>query len=120
MFLFAAVDCSPKSASTPGPQPAIPTKGGSSAWTPYHGRSTLEAGSVTVKRKEPTQTLTEQPRAAVVNCGLSHYRTAKDTGIAQPVITRFANGDRSISLETADKLAAFFGMRLMEPGTPNS
>jgi plasmid maintenance system antidote protein VapI len=59
-----------------------------------------------------------QLRSAIVESGLSHYQLAKETGISQPIITRFANGDRSISLATASKLATFFGMRLSGPKPP--
>lgn len=64
------------------------------------------------RRKPPLPTLADQLRAAVADSGLSHYRIAKDTGISQPIITRFVNGDRSVSLDTAGKLAAYFGMSL--------
>lgn len=60
-------------------------------------------------------TLSDQLRNAVTSGELSHYRIAKDTGISQPIITRFANGVRGISLETANKLAIYFEMRLTPP-----
>lgn len=64
------------------------------------------------------ETLSAQLRSAVTESGKSQYRIAKATGISQPAITRFVNGDRSISLETADKLAAYFGMSLTDPKPP--
>ena len=42
-------------------------------------------------------------------------RVAKDSGISQPILHRFYHGERDLRLETADKLAAFFGMRLTKP-----
>ena len=68
--------------------------------------------------KQRATTLTDQLRSAVLDSGISHYRIAKDTGMSQPIITRFANGDRSISLDTADKLAAYFQMRFTDPKPP--
>jgi plasmid maintenance system antidote protein VapI len=69
------------------------------------------------KRRKAAEaiSLADQLRSAVVGSGLSQYAIAKNTGIAQPVITRFVNGTRSISIETADKLAIYFGMRLTLP-----
>lgn len=63
-------------------------------------------------------TLADQLRAAIVHSGVSHYAIAKATGVAQPIVTRFVNGTRGISLETADKLAAHFGMRFTAPRMP--
>lgn len=62
--------------------------------------------------KAEPPTLSDQLRAAIAESGLSHYRLAKETGVSQPIITRFANGTRGISLETAGRIAGYFGMRL--------
>ncbi len=59
--------------------------------------------------------LTDQLRQAIVESGLSHYAIAKATGVSQPVLTRFVNGTRSVSIETASKLANHFGMWLAKP-----
>ena len=63
-------------------------------------------------RKKKRLTLAEQLRKVMVDSGTSHYRIWKDTGISQPVITRFVNEDRNISIVTADKLAEYFGLEL--------
>lgn len=42
-------------------------------------------------------------------------RVAVDSGISQPILHRFYHRERDLRLETADKLAAFFGMRLTKP-----
>ncbi len=62
--------------------------------------------------------LTKQLRAAIRQSGLTIYRIAKDSGIPQPTVQRFAAGKRDMYLETADKLAAYFGMRLTRPVKP--
>lgn len=67
------------------------------------------------RTKAAPPTLSAQLRAAIAESGLSHYRLAKETGVSQPIITRFVNGTRSISLETADRIAAYFGMVLSVP-----
>ena len=64
------------------------------------------------KRKTRRKTLANQLRQAIADSGKSQYRIAIDTGIAQPIISRFVNSDRDISLETADKLMEYFGLEL--------
>ena len=57
-------------------------------------------------------TLAEQLRQAIRDSGKTQYMIAKDTGISQPMINRFTNGQRGISLETADKLIEHLGLEL--------
>lgn len=59
--------------------------------------------------------LSDQLRAAVAKSGLSIYAVAKGAGIPEPSLNRFMNGVRSLSLESAGKLAEFFQMRLTRP-----
>ena len=56
--------------------------------------------------------LAAQLRKAIKASGLTQYRIAKDTGVPQPVVNRFVNGERSITLETADKLCRYLGLKL--------
>ena len=67
--------------------------------------------------KRPT--LSEQLLAAVEDSDLTIKAIADRSGIPQPVLCRFANGTRSITLETANKLTRFFSMRLSEPVQPS-
>ncbi|MGD0384394.1 MAG: helix-turn-helix transcriptional regulator [Thermoguttaceae bacterium] len=60
-------------------------------------------------------TLTTQLRNAIETSGLSLYRIAKDADIPYAVIHRFANGERQIKIDAADKLANYFGMKLTRP-----
>lgn len=62
-------------------------------------------------------TLTEQLRKAARGYH-SVYALARDSGICQPVLQRFVSGDRGMYLQTADRLAAFFGMHLTRPVRP--
>ena len=59
--------------------------------------------------------LTSQLREAIADSGLTVYRIAKDTEAPYAAIYRFATEQRNINLETADKLAEFFGMHLTRP-----
>ena len=62
--------------------------------------------------------LQDDLRQAVQNSGLSLYAVAKGSGIAYQVLHRFARGERDLTLETASKLADYFGMRLTRPRRP--
>ncbi len=50
------------------------------------------------------ETFTEQLRRVVSDCGETRYSLAKRTGIAQSTLTRFANGNRGLSMEAIDRL----------------
>ena len=56
--------------------------------------------------------LEQQLRSAVKDSGLTIYRLAKDSGVSQPVLSRFLNGKRGITLATAAKLANALGLEL--------
>lgn len=64
--------------------------------------------------------LTEQLRQAIHKSGLSLYMVAKVTHTPYAAIHGFANGHRDIKLETADKLAALFRMKLTAPKRPRA
>jgi len=70
--------------------------------------------------KMGNMTISEQLRAAVAGSGLSIYAVAKGAGIAEPCLNRFMRRKRGLTLETADKLAAFFTMRLTRPRKPQT
>ena len=62
--------------------------------------------------------LTKQLQDAIGGSGMSLYRIAKDVEMDYSILHRFAAGERDIQLETAEKLAEFFGMRLTRPLKP--
>jgi hypothetical protein len=62
----------------------------------------------------------DQLRQAIEQSGASLYRIAKESEIAYPVLFRFVKGERSLSLTTASKLAAYFDMRLTQPKRPKT
>lgn len=51
-------------------------------------------------------------RQAIKDSGSSIAELARGSGIAQPVLHRFASGERDLTLRTADKLANYFGLQL--------
>ena len=64
--------------------------------------------------------LQDELRKAVEDSGLTLYRIAKGSGIAYQVLHRFARGERDLTLETASRLADYFGMRLTRPKRPKT
>lgn len=62
-------------------------------------------------------TISDQLRAAIEAHGL--YATARDSGIAYAMLHRFFTGERDLRLQTADRLAEFFGLEL-QPKEPKT
>jgi len=58
-----------------------------------------------------------QLREIVEARGLTAYALARRAGVDPGVVSRFLTGERDIRLETADRLAAALGLRLVEVGT---
>lgn len=56
--------------------------------------------------------LTAALRRAIQDSGESIKGLAKAAGIARMSLARFANGERSLRLDKAGKLAAYFGLEL--------
>lgn len=62
-----------------------------------------------------SEKLSDQLRGAVSDSGLSVNAVARIAGIPQPVLSRFMSNERGLSLESAEKLAHAFSMRLTKP-----
>jgi transcriptional regulator with XRE-family HTH domain len=58
--------------------------------------------------------VSEQIRQAVEGCH-SYYVAAKGSGVGQSSLNRFMRRERSLSMDSIDKLAEFFGMQLTPP-----
>ena len=56
--------------------------------------------------------LTRQLQAAIAATGQSLYAIANGSGVAPPILQRFVNGERGITLDTASKLADYLGLTL--------
>jgi transcriptional regulator with XRE-family HTH domain len=52
-------------------------------------------------------------KAAMKRSGLSRYRISLETGIPQSTLSRFARGTADLRMESAEKLAVFFGLELL-------
>ncbi|MEX2138587.1 MAG: helix-turn-helix transcriptional regulator [Pirellulales bacterium] len=56
--------------------------------------------------------VSDQLRAAIDSSGLSHNELSRVTGVSQPAISRFVNGERGLNSESIDRLAAHLGLVL--------
>ncbi len=62
----------------------------------------------------PPENMTERLRRAVAESDLSMLQLAKAAGVERTALLRFARGSQSILLANADRLAEYFGLRLVE------
>jgi transcriptional regulator with XRE-family HTH domain len=64
------------------------------------------------RRRKPPETLSDQLRALIQDARPSLYELAREAGVDRSVLSRFLAGRRTITLETADRLAAVLKLRL--------
>jgi transcriptional regulator with XRE-family HTH domain len=57
--------------------------------------------------------VSETLRLAVEQSGMTRYVIAKETGIAQSMLSRFVTGRRGLSLDAVDRLSAFLKLELV-------
>ena len=69
-----------------------------------------------IARERVRHSLSCQLREIIESRGLTAYGAAKLAGVDPGVVQRFLTGRRDIRLETADRLAAALGLRLVEVG----
>ena len=56
--------------------------------------------------------MAETLRQAIRDSGISGRQLARDTGVPQAVFSLFLSGKRSITIDTADKIASAVGIEL--------
>lgn len=56
--------------------------------------------------------MTDVLRKALVESGLPTLTVSNEAGVARGSLIRFIRGERSLRLDCADKLAAYFGLEL--------
>jgi plasmid maintenance system antidote protein VapI len=68
---------------------------------------------------ETESPITDVLRRAITDSGLPLLRIARETGVERASLSRFVRRKNSLRLDMADKLAAYFGLRLTtaEPDT---
>jgi plasmid maintenance system antidote protein VapI len=65
------------------------------------------------RRKKAPQSLSDQLRELIAAADPSAYELARNAGVDRSVLSRFLAGKRTITLETADRLAAVLKLRLI-------
>ena len=65
------------------------------------------------RRKKLPTSLSDQLRERIAAADPSAYELARDAGVDRSVLSRFLAGKRTITLETADRLAAVLKLRLI-------
>ncbi len=59
--------------------------------------------------------LTDVLRQVINDSEITSKALSRETGVPRPSIVRFRRGDQSLRLDHADKIAAFFGLKLSKP-----
>jgi plasmid maintenance system antidote protein VapI len=68
-----------------------------------------------MSKKNPVDpTIAETILKKIETSGVSQYRLAKESGVSTPVISRFVSGQRTLTIETADKLCRVLGLKLVD------
>ena len=62
--------------------------------------------------------MSEALKAAIEDSGMTRYAISKATGVAQPSLSRFVRGERSLSLDAVDALAEFLDLELAPRSRP--
>jgi plasmid maintenance system antidote protein VapI len=63
-------------------------------------------------RRKKALTLSEEIRTAILKADLTAYELAQAAGVDRSVLSRFLAGKRTITLETADRLAEVLRLKL--------
>jgi len=67
-----------------------------------------------MKRSKAESPITDLLRKTVAESGVPYLVLHRETGVARASIIRFVRGDTSLRLDCADKLAAYFGLKLVK------
>ncbi len=65
-------------------------------------------------RPKKMRTMTERLQQAIAESGLPFIELERQTGVLRQSLMKFARGETSIHLDSADKLAEFLGLELVE------
>src|SRR5262249_9624221 len=79
----------------------------------------LEKGYPSME-KDSRLTLEQLIKQTFFRSGKSVNSVAKQSGVPQAVVQRFVRSQRGITLETADKLCAYFGLELRPTEAPSA
>ena len=62
------------------------------------------------------QPVTDALKRAIAESAIAHIALERATGVKRGSIMRFMRGERTLRLDMADRLAAFFGLKIGERG----
>ena len=65
------------------------------------------------RRRATAHPIEDALRRILYECGDPAIKIAEESGVPQPSITRFLRRERRLSMESADKLADYFGLELV-------
>lgn len=63
-------------------------------------------------------TFSDELRGAVDGCGLSRYRLSKKLEIAESTLSRFISGERGLTMNCLDRLAALLDLHVVAGKQP--
>jgi plasmid maintenance system antidote protein VapI len=64
-------------------------------------------------KAQPRSPITDILKDAIVKSGIPYKALERETGVQRSSIQRFIDGRQTIRLDAADRLAAFFGLKLV-------
>lgn len=67
------------------------------------------------RKQKPATPISDALRQAVNDSPLSFQALERETGVLRQVLMKFARGESGLRLDSADKLAEYFGMELTNP-----
>ncbi len=70
--------------------------------------------TMNAQRQSP---ITDPLKEAIIRSGMAYKILERETGVQRSSIQRFIDGRQSIRLDVADRLAAYFGLELIERGS---
>ena len=68
--------------------------------------------------KRRGDSMTDVLRRAIADSGQSFRALEQETGVLRQSLMKFARGQQSLRLDQADKLAAYFGLKLVKVSEP--
>lgn len=72
---------------------------------------TIDTGKAMERAKQP---ISDALRKAIAESRLTYTELERATGVKRASIMRFMRGERTLRLDMADKLAAYFGVRIVQ------
>ncbi len=66
----------------------------------------------TTRKPQKPKTMSETLRDSINESGLAFIELERQTGVLRQSLMKFARSETSLRLDSADKLAAFFGLQL--------